>query len=181
MLTVSMWTISALQWQWWERPVLPNLASWIFWRYAKRVHPVNISLFALRIFAYSCIQHCNKSLTAMSSPAQHRQETNNDRMTLYGLMMKPIQRFPQFILLLQVERNISTTLFKMTVLLICASRGRPIHMHFNTVLCRQWRITLIEWFFVIFSYYVNKTRCFFIFLVVSLKVLVIYVLNFTNT
>uniref|UniRef100_H3C3Z4 Rho guanine nucleotide exchange factor 10 n=1 Tax=Tetraodon nigroviridis TaxID=99883 RepID=H3C3Z4_TETNG len=32
---------------------------------------------------------------------KHRQETNNDRMTLYGLMMKPIQRFPQFILLLQ--------------------------------------------------------------------------------
>ncbi|KAM7376539.1 hypothetical protein PAMP_006266 [Pampus punctatissimus] len=32
---------------------------------------------------------------------KHRQETSNDRMTLYGLMMKPIQRFPQFILLLQ--------------------------------------------------------------------------------
>ncbi|XP_068577726.1 rho guanine nucleotide exchange factor 10 isoform X2 [Cebidichthys violaceus] len=32
---------------------------------------------------------------------KHRQETNSDRMTLYGLMMKPIQRFPQFILLLQ--------------------------------------------------------------------------------
>ncbi|XP_061551601.1 rho guanine nucleotide exchange factor 10 isoform X1 [Phycodurus eques] len=32
---------------------------------------------------------------------KHRQETSCDRMTLYGLMMKPIQRFPQFILLLQ--------------------------------------------------------------------------------
>uniref|UniRef100_A0AAV2JFL4 Rho guanine nucleotide exchange factor 10 n=1 Tax=Knipowitschia caucasica TaxID=637954 RepID=A0AAV2JFL4_KNICA len=32
---------------------------------------------------------------------KHRQETSVDRMTLYGLMMKPIQRFPQFILLLQ--------------------------------------------------------------------------------
>ncbi|KAK7905032.1 hypothetical protein WMY93_017639 [Mugilogobius chulae] len=32
---------------------------------------------------------------------KHRQETSTDRMTLYGLMMKPIQRFPQFILLLQ--------------------------------------------------------------------------------
>ncbi|XP_055017158.1 rho guanine nucleotide exchange factor 10, partial [Boleophthalmus pectinirostris] len=32
---------------------------------------------------------------------KHRQETSMDRMTLYGLMMKPIQRFPQFILLLQ--------------------------------------------------------------------------------
>ncbi|XP_019940693.2 rho guanine nucleotide exchange factor 10 isoform X1 [Paralichthys olivaceus] len=32
---------------------------------------------------------------------KHSQETSSDRMTLYGLMMKPIQRFPQFILLLQ--------------------------------------------------------------------------------
>lgn len=32
---------------------------------------------------------------------KQRQETSTDRMTLYGLMMKPIQRFPQFILLLQ--------------------------------------------------------------------------------
>ncbi|KAK7142345.1 hypothetical protein R3I94_011883 [Phoxinus phoxinus] len=32
---------------------------------------------------------------------KHRQETNKDHLTLYGLMMKPIQRFPQFILLLQ--------------------------------------------------------------------------------
>ncbi|XP_050989580.1 rho guanine nucleotide exchange factor 10 isoform X2 [Labeo rohita] len=32
---------------------------------------------------------------------KHRQETSKDRLTLYGLMMKPIQRFPQFILLLQ--------------------------------------------------------------------------------
>ncbi|XP_017274289.1 rho guanine nucleotide exchange factor 10 isoform X2 [Kryptolebias marmoratus] len=32
---------------------------------------------------------------------KHRQEASGDRMTLYGLMMKPIQRFPQFILLLQ--------------------------------------------------------------------------------
>ncbi|KAM4541363.1 rho guanine nucleotide exchange factor 10 isoform 2-T2 [Fundulus diaphanus] len=32
---------------------------------------------------------------------KHRQETSGDRITLYGLMMKPIQRFPQFILLLQ--------------------------------------------------------------------------------
>lgn len=96
------------------------------------VHPVNISLFAFRICAYLYIQHCNKILTATSSPAQHRQETNNDRMTLYGLMMKPIQRFPQFILLLQVERNIITLFWKMTVLFICASRGRSKHMHLNT-------------------------------------------------
>ncbi|XP_046874447.1 rho guanine nucleotide exchange factor 10 isoform X1 [Hypomesus transpacificus] len=32
---------------------------------------------------------------------KHRQESSSDRVTLYGMMMKPIQRFPQFILLLQ--------------------------------------------------------------------------------
>ncbi|KAM6969409.1 rho guanine nucleotide exchange factor 10 isoform 2-T2 [Tautogolabrus adspersus] len=32
---------------------------------------------------------------------KHRQESSSDRVTLYSLMMKPIQRFPQFILLLQ--------------------------------------------------------------------------------
>lgn len=34
---------------------------------------------------------------------QQCQESSPDRITLYGLMMKPIQRFPQFILLLQVN------------------------------------------------------------------------------
>lgn len=97
------------------------------------VHPVNMSFLAFRNLAYLYIQHRKNILTATSSPAQHRQETNNDRMTLYGLMMKPIQRFPQFILLLQVERNIITLFLRMTVLFICASRGRPIHMHLNTV------------------------------------------------
>lgn len=33
---------------------------------------------------------------------QQSQETSPDRTTLYSLMTKPIQRFPQFILLLQV-------------------------------------------------------------------------------
>ncbi|KAJ8288655.1 hypothetical protein COCON_G00013140 [Conger conger] len=32
---------------------------------------------------------------------KHCQDSSGDRVTLYGLMMKPIQRFPQFILLLQ--------------------------------------------------------------------------------
>ncbi|XP_047404043.1 rho guanine nucleotide exchange factor 10-like protein isoform X5 [Sciurus carolinensis] len=35
------------------------------------------------------------------SPQQRRQACSPDRVTLYGLMVKPIQRFPQFILLLQ--------------------------------------------------------------------------------
>ena len=33
---------------------------------------------------------------------QKKQASSVDRITLYGLMVKPIQRFPQFILLLQV-------------------------------------------------------------------------------
>lgn len=39
---------------------------------------------------------------AFSPLAQKRQMASADRVTLYGLMVKPIQRFPQFILLLQV-------------------------------------------------------------------------------
>lgn len=34
---------------------------------------------------------------------QKKQASSPDRITLYGLMVKPIQRFPQFILLLQVS------------------------------------------------------------------------------
>lgn len=34
---------------------------------------------------------------------QKKQASSTDRITLYGLMVKPIQRFPQFILLLQVS------------------------------------------------------------------------------
>lgn len=37
---------------------------------------------------------------------QKKQASSPDRITLYGLMVKPIQRFPQFILLLQVSRPI---------------------------------------------------------------------------
>lgn len=37
---------------------------------------------------------------------QRRQVCSPDRVTLYGLMVKPIQRFPQFILLLQVSRQV---------------------------------------------------------------------------
>lgn len=39
---------------------------------------------------------------------QRRQVCSPDRVTLYGLMVKPIQRFPQFILLLQVPPGIPT-------------------------------------------------------------------------
>ncbi|KAI1231373.1 hypothetical protein IHE44_0007819 [Lamprotornis superbus] len=38
-------------------------------------------------------------------PWQKRQMASADRVTLYGLMVKPIQRFPQFILLLQVREQ----------------------------------------------------------------------------
>lgn len=38
---------------------------------------------------------------------QKKQAASVDRITLYGLMVKPIQRFPQFILLLQVGNLLS--------------------------------------------------------------------------
>lgn len=38
---------------------------------------------------------------------QEKQASSPDRITLYGLMVKPIQRFPQFILLLQVSQLLS--------------------------------------------------------------------------
>lgn len=41
-----------------------------------------------------------------SRPQQRRQVCSPDRVTLYGLMVKPIQRFPQFILLLQVPPGV---------------------------------------------------------------------------
>lgn len=47
-----------------------------------------ISTMLLFIFPFFCVQK--------------KQAASVDRITLYGLMVKPIQRFPQFILLLQV-------------------------------------------------------------------------------
>ncbi|KAJ3613355.1 hypothetical protein NHX12_019605, partial [Muraenolepis orangiensis] len=43
-----------------------------------------------------------KTCAAKPSFLDFLKETSGDRVTLYGLMMKPIQRFPQFILLLQM-------------------------------------------------------------------------------
>lgn len=40
----------------------------------------------------------------MTLSSQQSQESSPDRVTLYSLMARPIQRFPQFILLLQVPR-----------------------------------------------------------------------------
>lgn len=42
---------------------------------------------------------------------QKKQASSVDRITLYGLMVKPIQRFPQFILLLQVGHLVCEGLF----------------------------------------------------------------------
>lgn len=55
---------------------------------------------------------------------QQCQESSPDRITLYGLMMKPIQRFPQFILLLQVK-NIYQIDFPKNVLIVF-SCGLPV-------------------------------------------------------
>lgn len=44
-----------------------------------------------------------RSASKLGFSPQQCQESSPDRVTLYSLMMKPIQRFPQFILLLQVR------------------------------------------------------------------------------
>lgn len=47
-----------------------------------------------------------------------------DRITLYGLMVKPIQRFPQFILLLQV-RHFDSSFLKHAVGLAGSQGAEP--------------------------------------------------------
>ncbi|TNN25257.1 Rho guanine nucleotide exchange factor 10-like protein [Liparis tanakae] len=54
------------------------------------------------------------SKACVSKPAfldflKKQQASSPDRITLYGLMVKPIQRFPQFILLLQVSLTLTYT------------------------------------------------------------------------
>jgi hypothetical protein len=47
-----------------------------------------------------------------------KQMTAHDRLSLFGLMVKPVQRFPQFILLLQVNSYMS---------IFCAFPGFFLH------------------------------------------------------
>ncbi|XP_030575228.1 rho guanine nucleotide exchange factor 10 isoform X2 [Archocentrus centrarchus] len=84
------------------------------WDSLEMIGDVFVASFSKSMVLDAYSEYVNNFSTAMavvrktcaSKPAfleflKHRQETSCDRMTLYGLMMKPIQRFPQFILLLQ--------------------------------------------------------------------------------
>lgn len=74
----------------------------------------------LAFLKVSCVLECGHTLASlhlhvqpadliptMSTVLQKQQINSMDRITLYGLMVKPIQRFPQFILLLQVSHYLS--------------------------------------------------------------------------
>uniref|UniRef100_A0A8C0AMT7 Rho guanine nucleotide exchange factor 10 like n=1 Tax=Buteo japonicus TaxID=224669 RepID=A0A8C0AMT7_9AVES len=90
-----------------------------FWELKKKPHSIAALLLPSPQFSKSMVldvysDYVNNFTTAMSlikkacltKPAfldflKKRQMASTDRVTLYGLMVKPIQRFPQFILLLQ--------------------------------------------------------------------------------
>uniref|UniRef100_A0A6Q2Y9G7 DH domain-containing protein n=1 Tax=Esox lucius TaxID=8010 RepID=A0A6Q2Y9G7_ESOLU len=84
------------------------------WDSLEMIGDVFVASFSKSMVMDAYCEYVNNFSTAMavvrktcaSKPSfldflKHRQETSSDRVTLYGLMMKPIQRFPQFILLLQ--------------------------------------------------------------------------------
>ncbi|XP_077476533.1 rho guanine nucleotide exchange factor 10 isoform X1 [Stigmatopora argus] len=84
------------------------------WDSVAMIGDVFVASFSKSMVLDAYSEYVNNFSTAMSvvrktcaaKPAfleflKNRQEMSCDRMTLYGLMMKPIQRFPQFILLLQ--------------------------------------------------------------------------------
>ncbi|XP_016420167.1 rho guanine nucleotide exchange factor 10-like protein, partial [Sinocyclocheilus rhinocerous] len=69
----------------------------------------------------------------MSKPAfleflKKKQASSVDRITLYGLMVKPIQRFPQFILLLQLlnSEQISLILCETLIETVYSERGQVL-------------------------------------------------------
>ncbi|CAB1330750.1 unnamed protein product [Coregonus sp. 'balchen'] len=68
------------------------------WDSLEMIGDVFVASFSKSMVLDAYCEYVNNFSTAM---AVHRQDTSSDRVTLYGLMMKPIQRFPQFILLLQ--------------------------------------------------------------------------------
>uniref|UniRef100_W5NKY9 Rho guanine nucleotide exchange factor 10 n=1 Tax=Lepisosteus oculatus TaxID=7918 RepID=W5NKY9_LEPOC len=84
------------------------------WDTSEMIGDVFVASFSKSMVLDAYSEYVNHFSTAMgvvkkmcaSKPAfleflKHCQESSSDRVTLYGLMMKPIQRFPQFILLLQ--------------------------------------------------------------------------------
>uniref|UniRef100_A0A8C7T284 Rho guanine nucleotide exchange factor 10 n=1 Tax=Oncorhynchus mykiss TaxID=8022 RepID=A0A8C7T284_ONCMY len=84
------------------------------WDSLEMIGDVFVASFSKSMVLDAYCEYVNNFSTAMavvrktcaSKPSfldflKQRQDTSSDRVTLYGLMMKPIQRFPQFILLLQ--------------------------------------------------------------------------------
>uniref|UniRef100_A0A8C7CHT0 Rho guanine nucleotide exchange factor 10 n=1 Tax=Oncorhynchus kisutch TaxID=8019 RepID=A0A8C7CHT0_ONCKI len=84
------------------------------WDSLEMIGDVFVASFSKSMVLDAYCEYVNNFSTAMavvrktcaSKPSfldflKQRQDTSSDRATLYGLMMKPIQRFPQFILLLQ--------------------------------------------------------------------------------
>ncbi|XP_035235837.1 rho guanine nucleotide exchange factor 10 isoform X2 [Anguilla anguilla] len=84
------------------------------WDASEMIGDVFVASFSKSMVLDAYSEYVNNFSTAMgvlkktcaSKPAfveflKHCQDSSGDRVTLYGLMMKPIQRFPQFILLLQ--------------------------------------------------------------------------------
>ncbi|XP_036397828.1 rho guanine nucleotide exchange factor 10 [Megalops cyprinoides] len=84
------------------------------WDASEMIGDVFVASFSKSMVLDAYSEYVNNFSTAMgvlkktcaSKPTfveflKHCQDSSSDRVTLYGLMMKPIQRFPQFILLLQ--------------------------------------------------------------------------------
>uniref|UniRef100_A0A4W3JJW1 Rho guanine nucleotide exchange factor 10 n=1 Tax=Callorhinchus milii TaxID=7868 RepID=A0A4W3JJW1_CALMI len=84
------------------------------WDSAEMIGDVFVASFSKSMVLDAYSEYVNNFSTAMgivkkvcaTKPGfleflKHCHESSSDRITLYGLMMKPIQRFPQFILLLQ--------------------------------------------------------------------------------
>lgn len=74
-----------------------------------------------------------------------------DRVTLYGLMVKPIQRFPQFILLLQVRAGGSCThlplhpIFRsLDALANILARGMFFGWHLGTIPRITFQASILE-------------------------------------
>lgn len=80
---------------------------------------------------------------------QKKQASSADRITLYGLMVKPIQRFPQFILLLQVTSHRSTiSTFQVSLITRKYNKKRE---HENIAALALDDVTVILWLPLFFA------------------------------
>lgn len=79
-------------------------SNWNLYSLLILINVSSIDEFSGSIFLFFCKWwKCDHGSKRGFLALQQCQESSPDRITLYGLMMKPIQRFPQFILLLQVN------------------------------------------------------------------------------